>query len=87
MGLLRANTPFDVPLGSSYPPGLVGVNLGQPQNCQAPSLYLLVKPLSPRWLVGIDDGYTCSLSSHRHLLAGMAWSDSQRTRFSSRFTD
>lgn len=41
MGLPRSNLPFEVPLGSSYPPGLAGVNLGHCKRCQAPILYLV----------------------------------------------
>ena len=37
--LLRSDSPFGVPLESSYPPGLMGGNLGHCKRCQAPSLY------------------------------------------------
>ena len=64
-GLLRSDYPFDVPLGSSYPPGFMGVNLGHLRICRAPILYhfgqaytrALCFRVSPRWLVSIYDGY------------------------------
>jgi hypothetical protein len=40
-GLLRSSRSFCASVGSSYPPGFAGVNLGHSPKCPAPSLVLL----------------------------------------------
>ena len=87
MSLFRSDIPFDVPLGSSFPPGLAGMNPGHLAIARPLAFTILVKP-SPRCgLLRITMVTLVRLPIHRHLLAGMTWSDSRRTRFSSRFTD
>jgi len=67
--------------------GFFGSEPWSHDDCQAPILYPLVKPNTPRRLVFENDASrsTFAFAHHDDLLAGMISLESKRPRFSSRF--